>query len=123
MVAILVAGLLAILLLDFAVYAYKRHVSDKHFAVRASVLEISNAKTLTVKVLFELDNAFVERIIEDGSSSERPAFADATRVGDRIVIWVDRSSQEISLFEPDRPRLFSILWLADEAVPQHVARK
>lgn len=134
-----VAGVLATLLFDFAMYAYKRHVSDKYFAVRANVLEISYAKTLTVKVLVELDHTFVERVVIDGSSSERPAFANATHVGDRIVIWVDRQNQEISLFEPDRPRLFSTLWLTSwtiglfaclltgvlvgETVPKRLARK
>ncbi len=120
-ILMLVAGILATLLFDYAVFEYRRHVLENHYAIRASVLDIRYegpqnrsryAKLLTVRVLAEVDLKPVQRVIEDGWSSGRPAFAHATHVGDRIVIWVDRRDGKFSLFEPARPNLFSTVWIA-----------
>lgn len=121
LVLMLMAGILATLFFDFAVFEYRRHVLENHFAIRASVLDIqydgpqdrsAYAKLLIVRVVAEVDQKSVQRVIKDGWSSGRPAFAQATRVGDRIVVWVDRRDGSFSLFEPTHPKLFSTVWIA-----------
>jgi len=124
MVVILVAGVLAMLLADFAVYWWDRDRRNHHDSHPAKILDIKYysptqkgyGKVLEVSVTMLLNNQWVHRTIKDGSSDGRPQFASQKRSGDAVMVWVDKRDGAISLFEPDQPRLFSTLWITSWTV-------
>ncbi len=113
---IFVTGIIFALLADIGIFVFERQRENNHYPVHAQVTDLSYqdlsgkgryARTLTVNLRFETAGGYIEKVVTDGSSDERPQFAKKTKPGDRITVWIDRRSGEISLFEQSKARLFS----------------